>query len=143
VTYQAGYAVQSEPQTVPSTAPFSLSADATYGPWTTDLGVTYAATGAALTPTVGTPSQGQYSVNSGVYSYSIADAGAALFVSYGFIPQDISQAALELSAERFRASDRIGLRSKSLGGQETISYDVSGISASVLALLQPYKRVAI
>ena len=83
------------------------------------------------------------SVSAGVYTFSAADAGAALSISYGFIPQDIAQAALELSAERFRAADRIGLRSKSVGGQETISYDGSAISATVLALLQPYRRVAI
>ena len=47
-------------------------------------------------------------------------------LSYGFVPQDLAQAATELAAERFRASERVGLRSKSLGGQETISYDLSG-----------------
>ena len=61
-------------------------------------------------------------------------------LSYGYIPQDLAQAALELAAERFRASERIGLRSKSIGGQETIAYDISAMSAGVLALLQPYRR---
>ena len=42
------------------------------------------------------------------------------------MPQDLAQAATELAAERFRAAERIGLRSKSLGGQETIAYDLSG-----------------
>ena len=46
-------------------------------------------------------------------------------LSYGYVPQDIAQAALELAAERFRAAERIGLRSKSVGGQETIGYDTS------------------
>ena len=64
-------------------------------------------------------------------------------ISYGYIPQDVAQAALELAAERFRAAERIGLRSKSIGGQETIAYDVSAISAPVMALLQPYRRVAV
>jgi hypothetical protein len=89
------------------------------------------------------PTTGQYSISAGVYTFSSGDAGKAVAISYGFVPQDIAQAALELAAERFRAADRIGLRSKSLGGQETISYDTAAISAPILALLQPYKRVAV
>ena len=76
--------------------------------------------------------------------FSAGDAGAVAALSYGFVPQDLAQAALELAAERFRAADRIGLRSKSIGGQETISLrSPSPISAPVLALLQPYSRVAV
>jgi hypothetical protein len=143
VNYLAGYAIQSEAQTAPASSPWTLPALAPFGPWANDLGIVYSVSGAALTPVLASPTVGQYSVSAGVYTFSSADAGAALAISYGFVPQDIVQAALELSAERFRASDRIGLRSKSLGGQETIAYDTSAISAPVLALLQPYKRVAI
>ena len=88
------------------------------------------------------PGPGQYAVSAGVYSFAAADAGQALALSYGYVPQDLAQAALELAAERFRAAEHIGLRSKSIGGQETIAYDVSAIPAPVLAMLQPYKRVA-
>lgn len=141
VSYQAGYSVRGEAQTVPSASPLILTANQTYGPWASDLGVVYATSGAPLTSVAASPAMGQYVVSAGVYTFSAADAGAALSISYGYIPQDIAQAALELSAERFRAADRIGLRSKSVGGQETISYDGSAISATVLALLQPYRRV--
>jgi hypothetical protein len=142
VSYRAGYAAPGEAQTVPLSAPLQLTAFAPYGPWGADLGVVYAATGVALSPVGATPGAGQYAVGSGVYTFSAADAGQAVLISYGYIPQDIAQAALELAAERFRASERIGLKSKSVGGQETISYDVSAIPAPVMAMLQPYKRVA-
>ena len=122
--------------------PFQLSALAPYGPWASDLGVVYASTGAALTPVAAAPGAGQYAVSAGVYTFSAADAGQALALSYGYVPQDVAQAALELAAERFRAAEHIGLRSKSVGGQETIAYDASAIPAAVLAMLQPYKRVA-
>ena len=82
-------------------------------------------------------------MTNGVYGFSAADAGAAVTIGYGYVPQDVAQAAIELAAERFRAAERIGLRSKSVGGQETISYDTSAISAPILAMLQPYKRVAV
>jgi hypothetical protein len=143
VAYSAGYAVQGEAQSVPASAPWSLSSLAPYGPWATDTGVVYSATGVALRAVASAPSTGQYSVAAGAYTFSAGDAGAAVAISYGYIPQDVAQAALELAAERFRAAERIGLRSKSIGGQETIAYDVSAISAPVLSLLQPYRRVAV
>jgi hypothetical protein len=86
------------------------------------------------------PSAGQYAVSAGTYTVSVADAGQSVSISYGYVPQDIAQAALELAAERFRAAERIGLRSKSIGGQETIAYDTSAMSAPIQAMLQPYKR---
>ncbi len=143
VDYVAGYAVQGEAQLVPAATPWTVNALAPFGPWAMNLSVVYAATGAALSAVSATPTSGQYCVAAGAYTFSAGDAGAAVAISYGYVPQDIAQAALELAAERFRAAEHIGLRSKSLGGQETIAYDVSAISAPVLALLQPYRRVAV
>ena len=143
VDYVAGYAVQGEAHLVPAATPWTLEARAPFGPWASDMGVVYAASGAALTEVPSAPTTGQYSRAHGVYTFNAGDAGATVEIAYGYVPQDIAQAALELAAERFRAAERIGLRSKSLGGQETIAYDVSAISAPVLALLQPYRRVAV
>lgn len=143
VNYLAGYAVIREAQTAPASAPWTLAVNQPYGPWANDLGVFYTASGLPLTPVAAAPNVGQYCVGAGAYLFAAADADASLQISYGFTPQDIAQAALELAAERFRAADRIGLRSKSIGGQETISYDGSAISAPILAMLQPYKRVAV
>ena len=143
VSYRAGYAVQGETQTVPSAAPYELAALAPYGPWASDLGATYAATGAALSPVSLAPGAGQYAASGGVYTFSAADAGKTVSIGYGYVPQDLSQAATELAAWRFRAAERIGLTSKSLGGQETIAYDTSAIPAPILAMLQPYKRIAV
>ena len=143
VSYSAGYAVQSEAQTVPASSPAQFAAFSPYGPWGSDLGVSYATTGARLTPVLASPGAGQYSVSAGTYTFSAADTGQSVSVSYGYVPQDIAQAALEFAAERFRAADRIGLRSKSIGGQETIAYDMSPMSAPIQAMLQPYKRVTL
>jgi hypothetical protein len=142
VAYQAGYAVEGETWTAPSAPPYLITAAAPFGAWASDLGVAYASSGLALQPVKSAPAVGQYSISAGVYQFSASDAGASLSLSYGFVPQDLAQAATELAAERFRASDRIGLRSKSLGGQETIAYDLSGLSAAVQALIAPYKRTA-
>jgi hypothetical protein len=143
VSYSAGYAVQNEAQTIPAAAPFQLSAFSPYGPCGSDLGVTYTATSAPLAPVSASPTAGQYSVNAGIYTFSAADAGKSVSISYGYVPQDIAQATLELAAERFRAAERIGLKSKSIGGQETIAYDTSAMSAPIQAMLQPYMRVTL
>lgn len=143
VDYTAGYAIEEEVQTVPMASPYQAMALAPYGPWASDLCVIYAGSRVPLTPVAASPTAGQYAVAGGVYTFAPADAGALVALSYGYVPQDVAQAALELAAERFRAAEHIGLRSKSLGGQETIGYDVSAISAPVLALLQPYRRVAV
>ena len=142
VDYQAGYAIVGETQTVPAAAPLTFAALAPYGAWVSDLGVTYAQSGAPLTAVVAAPTAGQYSVATGVYSFAAADAGASVSLSYGYVPQDLAQAALELAAERFRAAEHISVRSKSLGGQETIAFDAAPISAPVMALILPYRRVA-
>jgi hypothetical protein len=47
-----------------------------------DYGVVYAATGLPLLPTTGSPTQGQYSVSGGTYTFSSADASAAVLISY-------------------------------------------------------------
>jgi hypothetical protein len=141
VSYSAGYAVQNEAQAIPAAAPLQLLAFSPYGPWGSDLGVTYTESGAPLTPVSTSPSAGQYAISAGSYSFSVADAGQSVSITYGYVPQDIAQAALELAAERFRAAERIGLKSKSIGGQETIAYDTSAMSAPIQATLQPYKRV--
>ena len=142
VSYQAGYAVYGETANAPSAPPYQLAAAAPFGAWAGDLGVSYAASGAPLTAITGAPGPGQYSVSGGTYRFNAADAGAGLLLSYGFVPQDLVQAATELAAERFRAADHIGLGSKSLGGQETINYLSSGMSAPIQALIAPYKRTA-
>jgi uncharacterized membrane protein len=141
VSYSAGYAIQNEAQAVPAAAPLQLAALSPYGSWGSDLGVTYSATGASLISVSTSPNAGQYAVSAGAYTFSAADAGQSVSISYGYVPQDIAQAALELAAERFRAAERIGLKSKSIGGQETIAYDTSAMSAPIQAMLQPYKRV--
>ena len=142
VDYQAGYAVIGETQAAPAVAPRTLAALAPYGPWASDLGVTFADRRAPLTAVAAAPATGQYAVSDGVYNFAAGDAGASVSLSYGYVPQDLAQAALELAAERFRAAEHIGVRSKSLGGQETIAFDAAPISAPVLALIQPYRRVA-
>ena len=76
---------QYEAATVPASTPFTVTvANATA--YNDDLGVYYAATGKAFNRVTTPASAGQYSVNfaTGVYTFSAADAGAALLASYTY-----------------------------------------------------------
>jgi hypothetical protein len=141
VTYQAGYAVTNETAVVPSSAPYQCTALAPYGAWASDLGIVDAATGAAFVLAAGTPSAGQYNVATGLYTFAAADAGKAISFSYGFVPQDIAQVCTELVAERYLYRLRIGEVSKSIGGQETVSFSQKDMPDALAAMLAPYRRV--
>jgi hypothetical protein len=149
VSYVAGYQVSAEAQAVPAT-PFRLSTTTTpglslpFGPWGSDVGVTYA-NGTALAKVAGPPAVGQYQVaqvgGDTVYQFAAADVGASVLISYGFIPQDVAQSALELVAERYTYKGRIGELSKTLGGQETVSFSQKSIPDTMKLILQPYRQV--
>lgn len=137
-SYSAGYQV-SETQTI---AGGTLTAIQPYGAWASDQGVVYATSGTALTKVASAPAQGQYSVTTaGVYTFNSADNGASVVMSYGYLPADLAQACIEWVALRFTSQKSIGVKSQSLGGQETISYDTGPIPQFVMAAIQPYKRV--
>jgi hypothetical protein len=139
VSYRAGYEIVGEAWTIP-TAPFQVTALAPYGDWAVDTGVAHA-NGAAMTPVSGTPSQGQYSVDAGVYTFAAADAGSAVALSYGYIPADLEQCALEWVADRYKYKDRIGMTSKSLGGQETVAYQNKATPDFVAQSLVNFRRI--
>jgi hypothetical protein len=141
VSYTAGYQITAEPQTVPAPpGPYTLSALAPLGDWGSDAGVTYA-NGTSLVAVTGAPGPGQYAVTAGLYTFNIADAGAAVAPSYGYIPADLAEACMEIVAERYRYKDRIGVISKSIGGQEVASFSQKGMSDFVAGILNGYKRV--
>jgi hypothetical protein len=141
--YNAGYQVSAEPWA----AALAVTVQQPFGAWGSDVGVTNAATGAALTKVAGTPAAGQYQLSAtvvGGYVFSAADVAANVnvLISYGFVPADLASACMDWTAERYKYRDRIGTISKTLGGQETVSFTVGKTPQFVLDALQPYMRVA-
>lgn len=57
-------------------------------------------------------------------------------------PADIAQACNELVGEAYKRRDRIGQVSKTLGGQEVVSYSVKDMNDTTRAMLAPYKVLA-
>ena len=134
ITYTAGYQITGEPQT----AGASVAVVAPFGAWGLDQGVSYAAGGALAAVQAGKEALGAYSVSGGTYTFSAADAGAPVLISYGFIPADLANAALEWIADRLAYQDRIGVASKSLGGQETVSFRIGATPDFVKAMVANY-----
>lgn len=137
VSYWAGWQVAGEAHTAAaSVTPSQL--------WLTDVGVTYA-TGAALTAVAANPAVGQYAVSAaGAYTFSAVDiaANAALLISYGTAPYDMEQVVLELAGETYSRMDRIGLGSKTLAGQEIITFSQMPLNNAAKGALDRFRRVA-
>jgi hypothetical protein len=139
ITYEAGYQVSAEPQIVVDGAAAVL---APFGAWASDIGVTYA-DGTALVFVESAPATGQYALGAvpGQYVFNAGDEGAAIAISYGYIPFDLADACVELVSERFKYAQRIGERTHSLGGNETVAFDNTRFTPLIAAMLQPYRNV--
>lgn len=88
------------------------------------------------------PSLGQYTVSDeGVYTFNENDEDAVVFITYSFVPADIEMVACEMVGEQYKYKDRIGYVSKSLGGQETVTFSQKAMTAYNRELLASYKIV--
>jgi hypothetical protein len=145
VSYNAGY-LYSESFAIPQSG--SRIAAAPYGSWGSDMGVTFenGSIGQALTSASSLNSY-QYSINLSTapdiatYQFSTDHIGEVVTINYGYVPSDLATCCLEWAAERYAYRSRIGQQSKSLGGQETVSFIVKEMPDYVARVLQPYRRV--
>lgn len=150
IQYQAGYGIQGEPQTVPDNpGPYTITPDMPYGIISADNGVTYAATGLPLKAVKANPTVGQYippspfaTVNpTNAYTFNQNDAMENVLLSYSFVPDAVEGAVRQWVAEQWAYKDRVGIQSKALGGQETVSFIVNQIPAFVQLAIQPYRNI--
>ena len=150
VTYTAGYVVRGEATTVPAPGT-GYVVQAPLGRWADNVSVVDASTGDVWTEVSSAPTaSGQYWCPSsptpdypdnGTYVFFTDDEGTDILISYSFTPSALEQIVIEEVSERFRYKDRIGLRSKTLGGQETMAYDLSGLPPYVARMLIPWTCV--
>jgi hypothetical protein len=86
-----------------------------------------------------------------IRSYPVPRSKACVLMQYtaGFptVPFEVAQACIELVCRKYRERTRIGERSKSLGGGETVAYETVSFSLRDMAsdiqlLLQQYRLVA-
>jgi len=137
IRYTAGYVTKDCRVTIPG----DLYQYTTRQTWIENVSVS-GVNGEVFEQVAADPQAGQYTINSdGQYTFNAADAGTVVDILYSFVPPDIEQAVWELAGERFRYMDRIGVVSKSLGGQETVSFSQKSMSDYVHDLLSPYRQV--
>lgn len=138
VIYTAGFQ-GSETLTIPNASPWQLT-PIQFGQWTSDVSVTI--NGVAAVAVASNPAAGQYSVDAwGTYTFAQTDQGKAAVITYNFCPAEVSYAATELIGEWYRRRDRLGLVSKTLGSQETVTFSQKEMGDSIRAMLQPYANV--
>ncbi len=144
--YSAGYQVSGESHLIPAlSGPYTVTPTQPYGFWATDEGVVDSDGNVFTAISTGTPSTGEYlppdpslSAPRSYYTFAAADTGKTVLLSYGFIPSDVEQAAIELISERSSYRQRLGVRSQSLASQETIVYDNSGFTSFIRQELAGY-----
>lgn len=143
VLYEAGFKVTGEIHHVEDDSgmpPVVLPVVTEYT-WVQDFGVVSGDT--IFVKVESSPALNEYSVDEdGVYTFNIGNVGDTVAISYGYVPPDIEQAVIQLVGEGLRYKDRIGVKSKTLGGQETIVYDNSFLTQGVGALIRAYQKVA-
>ena len=110
------------------------------GQWISHESVTI--DGVAATSVTGAPNEGEYSVDEwGTYTFNIADDTKTAIITYGYAPWDIAFAATEVVGEWYKRRDRIGVLSKTLGGQETVTFSKMDMNSSTRSSLQNYMNV--
>jgi hypothetical protein len=134
IVYKSGYEA-SETGVIPHTHNFS---PITGGIWTADGGVTL--DGVTAVKVSSNPSAGQYAVSEwGIYSFNASDEDGEITVTYSYCPHDLVQAVTQLIGEWWRRKDRIGQLSKTLGGQETVSFTNRDMTDTIRSVLQNHK----
>lgn len=139
VVYDAGFETYESDLIPAASGPYILT-PTTGGMFAADLGV--AIDGVAATRVASAPATGEYAVgDAGVYTFAAADAEKLTVMTYSYVPYDIMQSVTDIVGEWTRAKDHIGLLSKTLGGQETVTFTNRSMGPIASASLQPYKNV--
>lgn len=157
IKYVAGYAILSEPATIPLIAPYTIQPLESNGRFAADISIIHASD---LTPfttvnSIGVLATGKYLPPQPPtapvldaswvpkYTFDASDAGVAVYVSYSYTPADLQHAVAKLVGEWWRYKDRIGEKSKALPqGGGTASFDLSAMPLDVMMVVNSYKRTS-
>lgn len=149
INYTAGYRTQDEPQVIKATSSTAgsmgqVTSHQHYGISIATDQILHADTKAPYVEVEADPAAGEYMANENVlggYLFNNADVGNTVLVSYSWCPYAVEQVALEMINEVYQRRQRPGQHSRSLAGQETTTYDLSGLPAYAIDALQPFKSV--
>lgn len=130
IVYTAGFEALAEPHTIPASSPYTVQADQFF---IGDIGVTQS-NGSALS--------GSYTASSsGLYTFTAADAGKAILLSYGTVPAEIEQAVIGRVVLAYNERPNVGVASSSMTGQSvTFNPNVAGVLSAWKDALEHYSR---
>lgn len=77
------------------------------------------------------------------FSRGLQNVSITYTAGYSSVPIDLKQAAIEAFALTYRQRPHIGEKSNSMGGQVTLSFDMSDCPARSLSVFNQYRRVAL
>jgi len=77
------------------------------------------------------------------FSRGVQNVTISYTAGYSSVPLDLKQAALEAFALTYRQRTHIGEKSNSMGGQVTLSFDMSECPARSLNVFNQYRRIAL
>lgn len=142
VSWTAGY-LTGETDTIPAGNAPVLS-PTTDGLPVQVASVTDAASGIVFTQVAANPATAQFTFNAATASlgFNQVDAGRSVAMGYYYVPEPIQQACIEMVGLDLKQRDNLGVNSKTLAG-ESISYTSKGMTASVVEMLQPYRRLMV
>ena len=105
-----------------------------------DRGVIFTVGGAALALVAANPATGQYAFAGGVYTFAAADTGRSVTISYDYVPSAVQQAVCELVLLKTRQRTNMGVKSRSLAGENVVFEDRS-MPPAVKDMLWPFRKL--
>lgn len=140
LTYDAGTHIPSESATIPASGPFTITALASLGTFTSDIGVTRVSDGVVFTKVASAPATTQYSVDaSGVYTFAAADANVAVTLAYGYLPRTVEDCVIEMVSYKMDRRTRLDQQSANMGGQ-SVSFTRDAWPSTIQATLSRWDR---
>jgi hypothetical protein len=116
------------PYTITPTPPSS-------GTFVKDLGVAVLSNGVVMTRIAsGTPTTGQYTVSSGVYTFAAADAGVTVLINYEYTATSTSAAILDIYNTPMGSSPRFELQFQTSYSGEFLTYIFPNVKCNKLSL---------
>ncbi len=73
------------------------------------------------------------------FSRGVQNVQVAYTAGFATLPSDVTQACIELVASKYKASQRVDIKTEGLGPNQSTSYNI-GIPPSVIAMLARWRR---
>lgn len=74
------------------------------------------------------------------FNRGVQNVSVAYTAGFPAVPSDVAQACIELVASKYKASDRVDVKSQGLGPNQSTTYSIADMPASVKSAIRRYQR---